>query len=224
MGEGASKPKEQDLMDMSMEMKMAAKQMKKEAMREEAKEKLEKKKVAEAISKGKKEIAQIYAENAIRNHKQAVSLHRLGAQMEAVDSRLMQAYRTQNITATMQRCLPGLQSALGNIEKIGLSGSMEQFNKVFEDLGVQSEVMAGTLDSATGSTVDSSEVDKLIEQVQNEQGIEEKGKMATASSHKIPTKVKEAKKVEEDVDDIEKRLAMLKQQQKRCIQLHKYSL
>ena len=55
---------------------------------------------------------------------------RLSAQMEAVSSQLQQAERVQKVkedfpacyqvSATMKQCLPGMQAALGHMEKIGV--------------------------------------------------------------------------------------------------------
>lgn len=121
MGQGTPEQKQQDLMDMCIEMRMASKQLTREANRAQAKEKQSKKKVADLIAKGKKEIAQIHAETAIREHKQAINLTRLAAQMDAVESQIRNADRLKNVTATMERCLPGLKNALGQMDKLGVT-------------------------------------------------------------------------------------------------------
>ena len=121
MGNEPGKPVVQDLTDMCIDLRMATKQIEKEASRAENKEAQERKKVAELLAKGKTEIAQIHAETSIREHKSAISLHRLAAQMDSVKGQLENAQRMTNVSATMQKCMPGLQTALGQMEKIGVS-------------------------------------------------------------------------------------------------------
>lgn len=125
MGPDAPKEQKQDLMDMCIEMRMASKQITRAANQAEKKEKQAKKKVADLIAKGKREIAQIHAETAIREHKQAINLTRLAAQMDAVESQIRQADRMTNVTMTMQKCLPGLKSALGQMDKLGVTLHLE---------------------------------------------------------------------------------------------------
>eukprot|EP00826_Nyctotherus_ovalis_P063742 TRINITY_DN934_c0_g1_i11.p1 TRINITY_DN934_c0_g1~~TRINITY_DN934_c0_g1_i11.p1 ORF type:complete len:203 (-),score=89.11 TRINITY_DN934_c0_g1_i11:223-831(-) len=196
-----------DLTDMRIEMRMASKQLMKEANRAQAKEKKERKKIAELIAKGKREIAQIHAETAIREHNQAISLMRLSAQMEAVEGQLRTAERMSSISATMQRCLPGLQTALSQMDKMDLGASMESFNKVFEDLGVQSIATGEALDQVAGTSVDMAEVDKMIEQVSAENGLKIAGDMGSAGTGKIGQKTD----IKSSIGDMEHRLAALKQ-------------
>jgi len=121
MGPAETKEQKQDLMDMCIEMRLASKSITKAAKQAENKEKQAKKKVADLIAKGKKDIAQIHAESAIRERKQAINLTRLAAQMDAVESQIRQADRMTNVSATMQKCLPGLKSALGQMDRLGVS-------------------------------------------------------------------------------------------------------
>ena len=59
----------------------------------EASEAANRKKILDAMNKGQKENAQIYAENCIRLRKEAVSTRRYGAKMGALSSKIESAYR-----------------------------------------------------------------------------------------------------------------------------------
>ena len=94
---------------------------------------------------------------------------------------------------------------------------MEEFNKVFEDLGVKGDAMNAGLDTAVGTTVDIGEVnttipikqvDKLLDQVAAEEGLKVQGEIASAGTGKISV----AQKAKgNEVDSLEAQLAALKQ-------------
>ena len=54
------------------------------------------------------ENAKIYAENVIRNRKEALNLKRFSVKMGALASKLESAYRTQNISETISKTVPML--------------------------------------------------------------------------------------------------------------------
>ena len=64
------------------------------------------------------EFAKVYAENAIRIHKEAVSIQRFSAKMGAVASKLESAYRTQQVSMQIKSVVPKLESALKHMNKL----------------------------------------------------------------------------------------------------------
>ena len=59
------------------------------------------------------------------------------------------------------------------MEKSGISKSMGDFEKVFEDLDVQIAGTTGALDNVVGeSAADSNAVSELLEQMQGEMGLQ----------------------------------------------------
>ena len=54
------------------------------------------------------ENARIYAENVIRNRKEAINLRRFGVKMGALSDKLASAHRTQEISKTIQTSVPML--------------------------------------------------------------------------------------------------------------------
>ena len=65
--------------------------------------------------------ARIFAENVIRNKKEALSLKRFGIKMGALASKLESAYRTQQISETIGKTVPMLNKCLKKMDTLGVS-------------------------------------------------------------------------------------------------------
>ena len=60
----------------------------------------------QALNKNQMENAKVFAENVIRNRKEAINLRRFGVKMGALASKLESAYRTQEISNTIAQSVP----------------------------------------------------------------------------------------------------------------------
>ena len=67
------------------------------------------------------ENAKVFAENVIRNRKEAINLRRFGVKMGALASKLESAYRTQEISNTIAQSVPLLQNCMKKMDAIGVS-------------------------------------------------------------------------------------------------------
>jgi hypothetical protein len=67
------------------------------------------------------ENAKIYAENVIRNRKEALNLKRFSVKMGALAGKLESAYRTQNISETISKTVPMLKNAMKKMDALGVS-------------------------------------------------------------------------------------------------------
>ena len=119
------------------------------------------------------ENAKVYAENVIRNRKEAIGLRRFGVKMGALSSKLESAYRTQEVSNQIKDSLPMLKKCMKDMDSIGVSyflsltrikvsGSIGDFERVFEDLDVKVEEMNGALDGVYSSSIDNGEVNDLL--------------------------------------------------------------
>mmetsp|Transcript_31834 Transcript_31834/g.31116 ORF Transcript_31834/g.31116 Transcript_31834/m.31116 type:complete len:110 (-) Transcript_31834:183-512(-) len=108
------------------------------------------------------ENAKIYAENVIRNRKEALNLKRFSVKMGALSAKIESAYRTQQMSETISNCVPMLQNCLAKMDAMGINQSMGAFEQVFEDLDVKTEEMNGALDSVYSTTIDQQEVTGLL--------------------------------------------------------------
>ena len=69
------------------------------------------------------ENAKVYAENVIRNRKEAINLRRFGVKMGALSSKIESAARTQDISNTIATSVPLLQNCMAKMNAMGVSKS-----------------------------------------------------------------------------------------------------
>ena len=100
----------------------------------------------------------MFAENVIRNRKEAINLRRFGIKMGALSAKLESAHRTNEISTTIQQSVPMLQKCMKQMDQMNAGASAASFEQVFEDMDVKTAEMNGALDSMTGSSVDNDEV------------------------------------------------------------------
>lgn len=149
------------------------------------------------------DLARLSAESAIRNGKHSIALQKLATQIEAVSDRITSAMMMQGVAEKLGRAVPMLRSVVTGMDKLGMGGSVEQFQKVFEDLEVEMSSMTDGLDTVGASSTDQTEVDKLMDQIAAEQNLQIGGSLSSAGKGLIGTAAKPA-------DSITERLAKLK--------------
>merc|ERR1712018_558435 len=77
-----------------------------------------------------------------------------------------------------------LEKAVNSMELEKITEVMDKFEKTFEDLDVHTSVMEGAMAGATATTTPASQVDDLIKQVVEENGLEVAGQLASVG---VPT-------------------------------------
>ena len=103
MGNKADKPKPKEesasdkMFDMIFEFKMMAKEFEKNAKKSANEEKQVKLKVKTAIEKNNMDAAKMYAQDAIRKKNECKRYQALSFKIDAVHSRLKNAYQTQKV-------------------------------------------------------------------------------------------------------------------------------
>lgn len=168
--------------DQLFNLRFTSKQLAKMSTKSEKKAKLEQGKVKKAIEQGNMEGARIYAQNAIREKNLALNYLRLSSRVDAVASRVETAVRMQNVTKAMAGVVKGMDVAMQSMDLNRISQVMDQFERQFEDMDVQSEFMENAMGQTTALTTPASEVDSLIQQVADEHGLDLADKMGA-----IPT-------------------------------------
>ena len=146
--------------------------LEKQASKIEAEEASNRKKILDAMNKGQKENAQLYAENCIRLKKESVSTRRYGLKMGALSSKIESAHRAQQMSTTLANTVPALKSAMKQMEKAGVAGAVGDFEKVFEDMDVKTGEIDQLMGGIYASQVDNDEVANLINEVQGVQALE----------------------------------------------------
>ena len=143
---------------------------------------VERGKVKKAIEQKNTDGAKIYAENAIRKKNEYLNYLRLSSRVDAVASKVKSAVAMQGVAKSIGNVSKSLESAMASMDLEKVSKIMETFEKQFEDLDVRAGVMASTMSSATTLTTPQDQVDLLIKQVADENGLELIDQVANAPS------------------------------------------
>ncbi|KAJ5034884.1 uncharacterized protein L3040_008152 [Drepanopeziza brunnea f. sp. 'multigermtubi'] len=195
-------------------LKFTAKQLNRQANKAQKDEKAEKDKLKKALQQGHgPEVAKIYAQNAIRKQNERLNLLRLGSRIDAVASRVQTAVTMRQVTGSMMNVVKGMDQAMKamDLEKVRsaiptlsphlwngqISAVMDRFETQFEDLDVATGYYENATTSATAVGTPQEDVDRLMNQVADEAGVElqqemEGAKAVTAAPVKSgPTEVEE---------------------------------
>ena len=155
------------------------------------------------------ENAKIFAENVIRNRKEAINLRRFGVKMGALSAKLESAHRTQQISTQIQQSVPMLQKCMKQMDSLGVAGSIGNFEQVFEDLDVKTGDMNAALDNIYSTSIDNDEVMTLLTQMRDQQVMEAGGEIK-AGEGQIAAPAQPSAAQANDVDDMQARLNQLK--------------
>ena len=71
----------------------------------------------------------------------------------------------------LKSTVPALKNAMGQMEKAGISNSVSEFEKVFEDMEVKTTEMDQAMDNVYSSSIDQGEVNSLLTQLADENGM-----------------------------------------------------
>lgn len=107
--------------DNIFEMRFASKQLDKESKREMKQFEANKRKVKKALEDGNQEIAQVYANNAIRSKNQALNLLKLSARMESVSQRMNSALKMNQLSRTMPGIVKTMNSCMQSMDIEGVN-------------------------------------------------------------------------------------------------------
>jgi len=188
-------------------LKFAAKDLERNAKKCDKEEKAEKLKLKKAIEKGNMEVARIHAENAIRQKNQSLNFLRMSARVDAVASRVQSAVTTRKVTKSMEGVVKGMSAAMKSMNLEKISGLMDQFEKQFEDLDVQTGVMEGAMNQTTATNIPTEGVDNLMKQAADEAGLELNMELPGAQEATIG----QSTKASTEQDELSQRLAKLRQ-------------
>ena len=177
MGDKQSKPQQppedpaDKIFDTMFEFKMMGKSMAKEAKKAENQNKALIKKVKDCIAKGDYEQAKVAASDAIRSKNQVRRYRVLSSKIDTIAQRLQSAYQNQQLTQNMENLTKQLMSAGSMMDLVKMTETMANFEKLFDDLDVNSSMMDQVFDNVNAGTVNENEVNQLISQVAQQNGM-----------------------------------------------------
>ncbi|KAG8201186.1 hypothetical protein JTE90_028841 [Oedothorax gibbosus] len=174
-----------DMQDLIFQLRFSSKQLERLSKRAEKDEKIQKNKIKKAIQQGNMEGAKIYAENAIRKKNEALNYLRMASKIDAVSSKVQSALTMKGVTKNMGSVVKALDKAINSMDLQKVSAVMDQFEQQFEDLDVRTSVIEDAMGSATTTSTPLAQVDSLIQQVAEENGLDVMDQLAAAQS--VPT-------------------------------------
>ncbi|CCU99674.1 unnamed protein product [Malassezia sympodialis ATCC 42132] len=162
------------------QLKFTAKSLQRQANKASRDEVTEKAKLKKALAQGNTEGARIYASNSIRKKNESLNLLRLSSRIDAVASRVETAVSMRQVTGSMSSVVKGLDKAMQSmdLERVRTGRShqislvMDKFENQLEDVDVQTSYMETTMNSTTAQGMPQDQVDLLMQQVADENGIE----------------------------------------------------
>ncbi|WFD26286.1 hypothetical protein MNAN1_001263 [Malassezia nana] len=125
-----------------------------------------------ALAQGNTEGARIYASNSIRKKNEALNLLRLSSRIDAVASRVETAVSMRQVTGSMSSVVRGLDKAMQSMDLERISLVMDKFENQLVDVDEQTSYMETTMNSTTAQGMPQDQVDLLMQQVADENGIE----------------------------------------------------
>ena len=159
------------MFDTMFEFKMMAKSMSKESTKAEAQSKALIEKVKKCIAKGDYEQAKIAASDAIRQKNMVKRYRVLSSKVETIAQRLKTAYQNQRLSEQMQSLTQQLLGAGSAMDIVKMTETMSNFEKLFDDLDVNSNMMDQVFDNVNAGTVNENEVNQLIGQIAQQNGL-----------------------------------------------------
>ena len=159
------------LFDVMFEFKMTAKQMEKESKKSESQSKALVAKVKKCIENNDYEQAKIAAADAIRQKNMVRRYRVLSSKVQTVAQRLQTAYQNQKLSEQMQNLTQQLLGAGNMMDIVKMTETMSNFEKLFDNLDINSNMMDQVFDNVNAGTVNENEVNQLIGQIAQQNGM-----------------------------------------------------
>ncbi|CAN8187153.1 unnamed protein product [Coccothraustes coccothraustes] len=158
--------------DTLFQLKFTAKQLEKLSKKAEKDSKAEQAKVKKALQQKNVECARVYAENAIRKKNEGLNWLRMASRVDAVASKVQTAVTMKGVTKNMAQVTKALDKALSSMDLQKVSAVMDKFEQQVQNLDVHTSVMEDSMSSATTLSTPQEQVDSLIVQIAEENGLE----------------------------------------------------
>ncbi|XP_010716477.1 charged multivesicular body protein 1a [Meleagris gallopavo] len=171
-GDDTRKRRQGRMDDTLFQLKFTAKQLEKLAKKAEKDSKAEQAKVKKALQQKNVECARVYAENAIRKKNEGLNWLRMASRVDAVASKVQTAVTMKGVTKNMAQVTKALDKALSSMDLQKVSAVMDKFEQQVQNLDVHTSVMEDSMSSATTLTTPQEQVDSLIVQIAEENGLE----------------------------------------------------
>ena len=144
------------------EFRSMAKQMERQADKSKNTQDFYTKKVKQAIQQNNPTLAKQYGEQALRARKDVTRYRMLSSKVNSISSKLQAAYKNHQLTSQMANMVNQLSHI--NLNTVGAVETLDNFEKLFDNLEVNSKMMDDVLDNIGEGTVNEQEVNDLLSQ------------------------------------------------------------
>merc|ERR1712062_361935 len=180
---GADGSKEME--DQLFQLKFCSKQLARLSKKAEKEQKQQEAQVKKALEKGNPDVARVYAENAIRKKNESLNYLKMSSKVDATASRVQSAVTMKGVAKNMGSVVKSLEKAVNSMELQKISEVMDKFESQFEDLDVHTAVLEDAMGSATTTTTPVDQVEALMKQVADENGLEITENLASVPNQTI---------------------------------------
>jgi len=195
-----------------LNLRMTTKQLERLSKKAEKEQRVQQAKVKKAIQQRNIDGARIYAENAIRKKNEGNNYLRMAARVDAVQSRVQTAMSMKGVMKNMGSVTKDLERCMASMDLEKVDQIMSQFESTFEDLDVRTSTIEGAMGNATTLSAPDAQVNALIQQVADENGLEMVDAMAGLAAPGQGSLVTEGASSQDDKqqEQLSKRLADLR--------------
>ena len=144
------------------EFRQMAKQMDRQADKSKNTQDFYTKKVKQAIEQNNPTLAKQYGEQALRARKDVNRYRTLSSKISGISSKLQAAYKNHQLTSQMASMVNQLSGI--NLNTVGAVETLEKFEKMFDNIDVNTKMMDDVLDNIGVGTVNEQEVNELLAQ------------------------------------------------------------
>ena len=144
------------------EFRSMSKQMDRQADKSKNSQDFYTKKVKEAVQKNNVALAKQYGEQALRARKDVTRYRTLSSKINGISSKLQAAYKNHQLTSQMASMVNKLSGI--NLNAVGAVETLDKFEKMFDNIDVQTKMMDDVLDNIGVGTVNEQEVNALLAQ------------------------------------------------------------
>mmetsp|Transcript_40784 Transcript_40784/g.79851 ORF Transcript_40784/g.79851 Transcript_40784/m.79851 type:complete len:212 (+) Transcript_40784:241-876(+) len=196
------------LEDELFNLKFFAKQLEREAKKSDKEEAKEVAKVKKEIEKGRGENAQIACQNAILHKNLSLNYLKTAARIDAVAGKLGAAIKMQKVTKSMGQITGTMQKVLASMDLVKIQQTMDQFEQAFDETDVRAGTVTKAMESTTALSTPQQQIDELMMKVAEENQLDLQACMPNAVTAR--PQAAPAQAVEEEEDELTKRLQALK--------------
>ncbi len=144
------------------EFRSMAKQMDRQAEKSKNTQDFYTKKVKQAIQQNNPTLAKQYGEQALRARKDVTRYRAISSKVNGIASKLNAAYKNHQLTSQMANMVNQLSGI--NLNSVGAMETLEKFEKMFDNIDVNTKMMDDVLDNIGVGTVNEQEVNELLAQ------------------------------------------------------------